>query len=41
MKTTTMTTQTTTWTFPEHTVGIDLGDRKSALCRLGAAGEVV
>jgi hypothetical protein len=24
---------------PEITVGLDLGDRKSALCRLDAAGE--
>jgi hypothetical protein len=26
---------------PETTVGLDLGDRKSALCRLDALGEVV
>ena len=27
--------------FPETTVGVDLGDRKSAVCRLDAAGQVV
>jgi hypothetical protein len=26
---------------PEHTVGVDLGDRKSAICRLDTAGDVV
>ena len=26
---------------PETTVGLDLGDRKSALCRLDREGEVV
>lgn len=31
----------TKWSFPEHTVGVDLGDRKSALCRLDEAGKVV
>lgn len=30
----------TMWNVPEHTVGIDLGDRKSVLCRLNQAGEV-
>lgn len=38
---TTMMMPTTKWTLPEHTVGVDLGDRKSAICRLNAAGEVV
>jgi transposase len=28
-------------TSAEHTVGVDLGDRKSAICRLDAEGEVV
>lgn len=28
-------------TIAEHTVGVDLGDRKSAICRLDAEGEVV
>jgi transposase len=41
MKTTKTKRMTTTCTLPEHTVGIDLGDRKSALCRMNAAGEVV
>jgi transposase len=27
---------TTKWTAPEHTVGVDLGDRKSVICRLDA-----
>jgi transposase len=31
----------TTWNVAEHTVGVDLGDRKSYLCRLNGAGEVV
>jgi transposase len=31
----------TKWMVPEHTVGVDLGDRKSAVCRLNVAGEVV
>ena len=31
----------TNWNVPMHTVGIDLGDRKSVLCRLNQAGEVV
>jgi hypothetical protein len=35
------TTKATKWTLPEHTVGVDLGDRKSAICRLDAAGDVV
>jgi transposase len=29
------------WTAPEHTVGVDLGDRKSVLCRLDAEANVV
>jgi transposase len=32
---------TTKWTAPEHTVGVDLGDRKSVICRLNAQGDVV
>jgi transposase len=31
----------TNWKISEHTVGVDLGDRKSVVCRLNAGGEVV
>lgn len=31
----------TKWTLPEHTVGVDLGDRKSVICRLDGEANVV
>src|SRR5688500_18100242 len=31
----------TNWKISQHTVGVDLGDRKSVICRLDAGGDVV
>lgn len=36
-----MTTNESTWTVPDRTVGLDLADRFTELCALDAAGEVV